>query len=184
VKLVSTRPRVLTATCPQESGFTLVEAMCAIVIFAFGLMAVSNLLLIAAGSNTVASNQTATAEAAQQRLEMLRTTSFNNLGVGGNLDADVAGFFEDVYVEGVSWVHTRWQSVAVDIPQAGGVGTPVRTKMVYVRSFPRTGAAGVFTGTGQGRGTSEFAVVRSCANQSQTTPSPGCPCAVGCVVTP
>ena len=38
----------------RESGFTLVETLVAIVVLVFGLMAVTNLMLVAATSNTVA----------------------------------------------------------------------------------------------------------------------------------
>ena len=43
----------------RESGFTLVETLVAIVVLVFGLMAVTNLLLVAATSNTVANQSSA-----------------------------------------------------------------------------------------------------------------------------
>ena len=43
----------------REAGFTLIEALVAIVILAFGLMAVTNLLVVAAASNTVGNHSTA-----------------------------------------------------------------------------------------------------------------------------
>ena len=46
-----------------EAGFTLVEALVAVVVLVFGLMAVTNLLLVAASSNSVANQSTAGAGA-------------------------------------------------------------------------------------------------------------------------
>ena len=42
-----------------EAGFTLIEALVAMVVLTFGLMAVTNLMLVAASSNTVANQGTA-----------------------------------------------------------------------------------------------------------------------------
>ena len=50
----------------SEAGFTLVEALCAIVILAFGLMAIANLMVVAATSNTVANQSTAATTLATQ----------------------------------------------------------------------------------------------------------------------
>ena len=44
-----------------EAGFTLIEALVAIIILSFGLIAVTNLMLVAASSNTVANQGTAAA---------------------------------------------------------------------------------------------------------------------------
>lgn len=41
-----------------EAGFTLVEALLAVVVLIFGLMAVTNLMLVAASSNSVANQGT------------------------------------------------------------------------------------------------------------------------------
>ena len=59
-----------------DSGFTLVEALIAIVILVFGLMAVTNLFLVAGNSNQVANQSTAAAALAARRLESLKTISF------------------------------------------------------------------------------------------------------------
>ncbi len=62
-----------------EAGFTLVEALVAIVVLVFGLMAVTNLLLVAASSNTVANQGTAAVTTATQVLDFLKNTTFNTL---------------------------------------------------------------------------------------------------------
>src|SRR5258708_38977657 len=71
-----------------EAGFTLVEVLTAIVILIFGLMAVTNLLLIAASSNTVANQSTAAATSASRIMDSLRDTSFQNLLPGASVTAD------------------------------------------------------------------------------------------------
>ena len=53
-----------------ESGFTLVEALVAIVVLVFGLMAVTNLMLVAASSNSVANQGTAAVASATRIVEL------------------------------------------------------------------------------------------------------------------
>ena len=73
-----------THTLPRrsEAGFTLVEALVAIVVLIFGLMAVTNLLLVAASSNTVANQGTAAVTAATQVMDFLKVTTFDTLDTG------------------------------------------------------------------------------------------------------
>jgi Tfp pilus assembly protein PilV len=63
----------------DESGFTLIEALVAIIILVFGLIAVSNLLLVAATSNSVANQATAAATAASETLEDLKRMEYGTL---------------------------------------------------------------------------------------------------------
>jgi prepilin-type N-terminal cleavage/methylation domain-containing protein len=65
-----------------EGGFTLVEVLIAIVVLVFGLIAVTNLLLVAASNNTAANLGTAAAVAASQQMEVLKATPYNLLTVG------------------------------------------------------------------------------------------------------
>lgn len=118
----SSRPR---SRRPQ-AGFTLVEALIAMVILSFGLIAVTNLMLVATTSNTVANQSTAAASIASQRMEQLKALSFTDAGMtaGGNVTTDTTGFFDDVQVPGVGTVHTRWQVTDVD----------PTTKFIVVRS--------------------------------------------------
>jgi prepilin-type N-terminal cleavage/methylation domain-containing protein len=60
----------------RESGFTLVEAMVAIVVLSFGLMAVTNLLLVAASSNSVANQGSAAVASATHAMDMLRNANY------------------------------------------------------------------------------------------------------------
>ena len=58
----------------REAGFTLVEALVAVIVLVFGLMAVTNLMLVAAsGSNTVADQGTACRQHGRARvMDMLK----------------------------------------------------------------------------------------------------------------
>lgn len=72
----------------QEQGFTLVEALVAMLILMVGVAAVSNLMVVAASSNTVANHSTAAALVASQQMEALKATPYDLLVTGGNIDTD------------------------------------------------------------------------------------------------
>ena len=97
----------------NAAGFTLVEAVFAIVIFVIGLLAVSNLFLVAASQTHRASCLTASTAQASQALDLLKAMPFDNLTPGGNLDDDEDGFNMHTHVPGVSMVVTRWTIEAV-----------------------------------------------------------------------
>ena len=62
------------------------------VVLAFGLMAVTNLMLVAASSNTVANHSTAAATSAAEAMDMIRGTSWPILVAGGDhTDDDETG---------------------------------------------------------------------------------------------
>ena len=60
----------------SQAGFTLVEALIAVVILAVGLMAVTNLFVVAAASNQVGNYGTATATVASETLEKIQALDF------------------------------------------------------------------------------------------------------------
>jgi Tfp pilus assembly protein PilV len=109
-----------------ESGFTLVEALVAIVVLIFGLIAVSNLLIVAGASNAIANQSTAATTQASQVMERLKLISFQNLVIGGNLTTTAAPTCNDdnvdcvgtgAYsasrtVDGVGQINTYWQITA------------------------------------------------------------------------
>jgi len=122
----------------SEAGFTLVEALVAIVILAFGLMAVTNLFIVGASSNQVGNYSTATATVASETLEKIQALDFffvcPQLGApqpvqpcppGGSLTADVGpanntpevtvggalAFHSVRNVAGIGNVQTRWQII-------------------------------------------------------------------------
>jgi type II secretory pathway pseudopilin PulG len=132
----------------RESGFTLVETLVAIVVLVFGLMAVTNLMLVAATSNTVANQASAATTSASQVMDLLRSTAWANTIVGGNLNADttspspdcraltnpLTAYNCDDNIPGVGTVKTRWQITAA-------VGT-VRMVQITVRSEGQGALAG------------------------------------------
>ena len=121
----------------HEAGFTLIEALVAMVILLFGIAAVSNLMIVAGSSNTVANHATAATSAATRQMELLKSVPYNTLTatVGGNVDVDqttpapfcsatwAAGIWDcntpvGEY-QGVGQVHVRW-SVTSMAPLAPG----------------------------------------------------------------
>jgi prepilin-type N-terminal cleavage/methylation domain-containing protein len=149
------------ATRSSESGFTLVEALVAMVVLAVGITAVANLMVVGASSNSVGNAATASAAIASQELERLKAVEYNTLAVGGNLDADVpaAGlvpaFFRVDDVPGVGRIRTRWTVQAL-------AGTP-RIRFITIRAQ----GEGAMTGA---RSRAQFTVFRSC-----TSTTIGCP---------
>jgi type II secretory pathway pseudopilin PulG len=153
-----------------EAGFTLVETLVAIVVLVFGLMAVTNLLLVAASSNTVANQGTAAVNSATRVMELIRSTSFSNLPAGAPADwADVATktctdpalnlnewqCYDDV--PGVGRISTHWAITAT---------TDLRLLHIRVRSEGLGALAA-------GRSRAEFTTFRSCTNADPATG--GCP---------
>jgi Tfp pilus assembly protein PilW len=163
----------------REAGFTLVEALVAIIVLVFGLMAVTNLMLVAASSNSVANQSTAAVTSATRALDLIRSTSFMqgspgswspNLVAGGETwdpsgtwtDCDdVALAFDDwgcqETVPGVGLIHTQWWISTTDDP-----------RLLHVRV--QSEGQGVLSGA---RSRAEFTTFRSCTNSDPA--SGGCP---------
>lgn len=129
----------------RDSGFTLVETLIAVVILSFGLIAVTNLMLVASTSNTVANQATAATSVASEQLEVLKALRFADpgLGAGGDLDNNATGYFRFTDFPGVGQIRTRWRITDVD----------ATTKHIVVRSEGR----GVLAGP---RSRSEFTTFR------------------------
>ncbi len=156
----------------SEAGFTLVEALVAIVVLIFGLMAVTNLLLVAASSNTVANQGTAAVTASTQAMDFLKATSFDVLDNtpggttfdafdGGKLCNDVSLVPTDWHcttsTPGVGTVHTHWYITAMGDP-----------RLLYIRV--RSEGVGALAAA---RSRAEFTTFRSCTNSDPATG--GCP---------
>ena len=153
-----------------EAGFTLVETLVAVVILVFGLMAVTNLLLVAASSNSVANQGTAAVTSATQAMESLKITSFANLAPGGTTfdPSDGGKACDDPTLavnewhctdtlSGVGTIHTHWWVTA----------TPdLRLYHLRVRSE----GTGALSGA---RSRAEFTSFRACTNSDPATG--GCP---------
>jgi type II secretory pathway pseudopilin PulG len=135
----------------REQGFTLVEALTAIVILAFGLIAITNLMIVAASSNSVANQSTAATTAASQVLEQLRAAPFETLVANtGDVTADVAGFFRDDDFTGVGHIHTRWRIDAF---------VPANPRALFITV--RSEGTGALSGA---RSRAEFTTIRTCTN--------------------
>jgi type II secretory pathway pseudopilin PulG len=159
-----------------EAGFTLVEALVAIVVLVFGLLAVTNLMVVAASSNSVANQGTAAVTSATHAMDLLKSTSFDNLvlavgtGIGWEtqpgggkpcsdptLNANDAHCDDDV--PGVGMIHTHWWITATADP-----------RLLYIRV--RSEGTGALAGA---RSRAEFTTFRACTNSDPATG--GCPAA-------
>jgi type II secretory pathway pseudopilin PulG len=152
------KPSEPTTPAPSgEAGFTLIEALIAMVILIFGLMAVANLMMIAASSNSVANQSTAATALASKQLDDLRSVPFNTLRTqtGGDLTQDSAGFFRQDQVEGVGTIDTRWKITSLN----------GQSLFIEVRSE----GMGVMS---RGRSRSEFTTIRSCTDTALGCPAP------------
>ena len=175
-------PQPETRSAPRsspEAGFTLMEALIATVILIFGLMAVSNLLLVATSSTSVANQSTAASVAASEVLEIMRSAPWpmapwpwgatpNILTPGGDLVNDqgptlacetldqqpAAGPFSyncNSDIAGVGRVHARWLITAIG----------VRTIYVQVQAE----GTGALSGA---RSRASFSMFRTCTEGAPT----------------
>lgn len=139
----------------SEAGFTLVEALVAMVVLAVGITAVANLMVVGASSNSVGNASTASTALATRELERLKAVSFDALVAGGDLETDVAGFFRNDDIPGVGRIHTRWRIQPVTGDN--------QVRFISVRSQGEGAMSGA-------RSRAQFAVFRSC-----TSTTIGCP---------
>jgi hypothetical protein len=141
----------------SEAGFTLIEAMTAMVVLLVGVASVANLMAVAASSNSVGNQTTAAATLASREIERLQAIPYDQLLVGGDVETDSAGFFRDDELPGVGIVHTRWQVIAI--------GGDNQTRFIRVRSE----GTGALSGP---RSRAEFTTVRSCTSTTIGCPAP------------
>jgi Tfp pilus assembly protein PilV len=146
----------------QEAGFTLVEAMIAILVLMFGLMAIASLFAVAGTSNSVANQGTAAAAAASQTMERLRAMSYNELQTGGTWSQTTCSaggtsgpFWRCDDVQGVGRILSQWQIATVS----------ANTLIIRVRSEGLGPVA-------RGRSRAEFTMFRSCTDVSRGCPTP------------
>jgi prepilin-type N-terminal cleavage/methylation domain-containing protein len=146
--------QIQPASRPAESGFTLIEALVAMVILMFGVAAVANLMVVAGSSNTVANHATAATVAATQTMELLKSAPYGTLVPGGSITAPVGTAGNcgatpitttyncnsittgpNAQFSGVGQMHVRWQVVAV------GPAAP-NTLFIQVAAESRAAAIG------------------------------------------
>lgn len=142
-----------TGASRDEAGFTLIETLIAIIVLVFGLIAVTNLFLVAGSSNTVANQATAASDTAAQILENFKAQPWNSAQLNAT-----SGTFNGTpqrtdVIGGVGPINSWWSITDVD----------TRTKFFRVRSE----GAGLLS---RGRSRAEFTTYRTC-----TTPVLGCP---------
>lgn len=141
-----------------EAGFTLIEALIAVVILVFGLIGITNLLLVAATSNSTANQGTAATSIASQRLELLKAVPFTSLISGGNLESGTdPNFYSEDAVPGVGVIVSRWSVT----PIAGN------NQVYYIQV--RSEATGAL---GPGRSRAQFTSFRSCTSTDLGCPEP------------
>ena len=102
---------------------TLVEALVAMLLLSFGLLAAVPMFVQSIRHNTTGADLGVVAAIARERMESLRAESYAGLTAGGSLDSDVAGFSSNS-TDGVT---IRWQIV--------NNTTPANTKTISVRVF-------------------------------------------------
>lgn len=111
----------------DERGFTLIEALIAMVILTIALVSMAELMAITLRMQMMGRNETAAIRLVQSKIDELVAVDFGgaaaaSVAVGGGLDADVATYNDDP----ADGFHRRWQITAI----AGE--TNVRTLTVRV----------------------------------------------------
>ncbi len=158
-----------TGRHPSETGFTLVETLVAALVLAFGLMAVTNLLLVAASSNVVANQSGAATASATHMMDVLRSTDWDDLVVGGSLLADTTvpspacsgtqvtptSYNCDDSMPGIGLVKTRWQIAAAP-------GPPATARLLQITVSSE--GAGALTGA---RTRATFTTFRACTDTTR-----------------
>ncbi len=149
-----------------ETGFTLIEVLVAMVVLSFGLIAITNLMLVAASSNTVANQSTAAATIASQQMEALKALRFTDtqLAAGGDLESDTA-YSGYTTVAGVGRIRTRWRIDDIVSSRGSNPSAPAGLKFITVRSE----GLGALTGA---RSRAEFTTFRTENPDPRVTPTP------------
>jgi type II secretory pathway pseudopilin PulG len=129
------RKTLLVAAPKSEAGFTLVETLITVVVLVFGLIAVSNLMFVSITSNSIANRASISTFLAAQKMEELRSISFDNAALVDSdptsLDSDFAGHFEDIDQDPGNGIPLRFK-VRWRVQTVGAYGTSL--KFIAVRS--------------------------------------------------
>jgi len=114
----------------DQRGFTLVEAMVALMVCTVGLIAMAELMAVTIRMQQLGRNSTSASRLAQDKIDELNTVGFGAaaMGCGGSLTADVANHF-DVPVNANGDYKRRW------LVAAGPDASP-RLRQVTVKVMP------------------------------------------------
>jgi prepilin-type N-terminal cleavage/methylation domain-containing protein len=98
----------------RERGFTLIETLVSLAVLSIGLMSIAALMSQMVGTSAQSRAMSTAALLASEKLEDLCHYSGKvipaNLGAGGSLTADVAGFFDDVQISSSNGISARTTS--------------------------------------------------------------------------
>ena len=116
----------------SERGFTLVEAIVALVVSTIGLMALAQMMAVTLQMQQLGRNSTSAARMAQDKVDELTTVGFTDpsMQCGGSLTEDQANFSDSP--DGVTNYKRRW--VVASGPD--GAGTSLNLRQVTVRVIP------------------------------------------------
>ena len=124
----------------NERGFTVIEALFAIVILTISLVSLAELMAITLRMQMLGRNQTAAARLAQDKIDELMNANFNTaatVAIGGSLTADQANHWD---MAGNNLYRRRWTvaagpsdpAVAAAVAAGTLVANPVRILTVRV----------------------------------------------------
>jgi prepilin-type N-terminal cleavage/methylation domain-containing protein len=113
--------KILKTKQNDQRGMTLVEALVAMLLLSFGLLAAAPMFVQSARQNTTGADLGVVAAVAREQMESLRWEDYSALTAGGSLNSDTTGFF-DGSTPGIT---IRWQ-IVTNI-------SPANTKTISVR---------------------------------------------------
>jgi prepilin-type N-terminal cleavage/methylation domain-containing protein len=115
----------------DERGFTLVEAMVALVILTIGLVSLAELLAVTLRLQQLGRNEASAVRLADDLMDQLRSLNFDlapTVQIGGSLTANVAN-----YNDTVPGYRRRW---LVEAGPASAAGAEPNLRLVTIRVIP------------------------------------------------
>lgn len=127
------------ASARGQEGFTLVEAVIAMVVFIVGIVAIMNLFLMSTWQAQTSNAMGAATTMASERLDILKATPFVSLyctalGNGGDLDSNEDNFYTEEFMRGVVMVRTRWTIAPLNFNGPPGLFITVRSEPTLQRA--------------------------------------------------
>jgi len=109
----------------RAAGFTLVEVLLALFLIAIGVLAAAPMFIYAMRGNAVGGDMGHVGAIGVERMELLRSQIYPSLTAGGDLNSDVAGYFDNTDPD----FSVRWQIT--------DNASPVGSKTIVVRVAAR-----------------------------------------------